>query len=255
MCQCRRCQLFGTWPRFKVHDCQACGFRFIDTNAVEYSPESQIHYEEPPTSPLRTDWPHIQRRVADVVRHKCEPGIALDIGCGRGEFIAALQQRGFECVGMDLNSERIARARAQFPMVEWRTGIASDLLSETRRFDVVTLFHCLEHIPDPKRALQDVRKVMAPGGLLAIEVPNVGGVEARLKGRTWHYYKEDHVNYFRTSDLLGLAPNLGLNVVDVRGYQHFSFPQNVWWKDAIKGAMATIGFKDVTSVFLTAEPD
>ena len=62
----------------------------------------------------------------------------------------------------------------------------------------------------------------------------------------------DHVNYFRPNDLHRLAADLDLTVLATRGYQHFSYPQRVLWKDAVKGVLAMVGFQDVVSVFLRA---
>ena len=71
-----------------------------------------------------------------------------------------------------------------------------------------------------------------------------------MKGKHWHYYKVDHVNYFRPADLLQVAEQAGLEVLGTRGYQHFSYPQDVLWKDVVKGALASVGFRDVISVFV-----
>jgi hypothetical protein len=85
-----------------------------------------------------------------------------------------------------------------------------------------------------------------------IEVPNAGGLHARLLGRRWHYYNVDHVGYYRLEHLKKLAGDLGLALLDARGYNHFSYPQGNAFKDAVKGALAGVGFEDVVSVFLQA---
>ena len=115
------------------------------------------------------------------------------------------------------------------------------------------MYHVLEHISDPREALKTAKALANPGALIVVEVPNVGGWDARWKRRNWHYYKVDHVSYFRVSDLLRLAADLDLTVLAIRGYQHFSYPQDVLWKDLIKGAMGWLGFQDVVSAFLRAK--
>ena len=117
-------------------------------------------------------------------------------------------------------------------------------------YDVIVSNHVLEHIPNPRAALATVKALANPGALVVVEVPNAGGWEARLKGRRWHYYKVDHVNYFRPPHLKRLAQQCGLEVVGLKGYQHFSYPQDVLWKDAVKGLLGWLGFQDVISVFL-----
>ena len=134
--------------------------------------------------------------------------------------------------------------------VGWRCASTAELAAMPGRFDVLTMYHVLEHVPNPKAVLAGLKALTAPGALIVIEVPNVGGWEARFKGAHWHYYKVDHVNYFRIRDLRVLAADLDLVVLGVRGYQHFSYPQDVLWKDVVKGALGWLGFQDVATIFL-----
>jgi SAM-dependent methyltransferase len=250
LCASETTDIFARWPDYSVLQCRSCGFRFIDTDAPDYPQSAQYFYDESSIGQTRPDQPHIQRRVRDVLRFAKPPGRALDIGCGKGEVALALRYKGFDCMGIDMKPRVIEHLQAAHPEVVWRCAMTSDLAGLDEKFDVITMYHVLEHIPDPKAALATVKALAKPGALIVIEVPNVGGREAWLSGPRWHYYKVDHVNYFRLGDLLSLAGNLDLKVLGVRGYQHFSYPQDVLWKDFIKGALALIGFKDVISVFL-----
>lgn len=235
---------------FTILQCRLCGFRFIDTAAPEYPTIAQYVYDEVDIEPIDVKQPHIQRRVRDILRFKQPPGRALDIGCGKGEVAVALNHRGFECAGIDMKPRIISYLRTHSPQVRWRCAEVSELAGLSERFDVLTMYHVLEHIPNPKAALATVKALANPGALIVIEVPHVGGWGARLTGSRWHYYKIDHVNYFRVRDLRALARAVDLQVLGVRGYQHFSYPQNVLWKDLIKGVLGRIGFQDVISVFL-----
>lgn len=242
--------VFAAWPDFSVLQCRDCGFRFVDTAALYYPQNAQFAFDEPVSGPLRPDWPHIQRRVRDVLRFTLPPGRVLDIGCGKGELALALHEKGFECSGVDMKPDAISYLRTHCPQVSWHCIATGALAALGKHFDVLTLYHVFEHVADSRATLATVKALANPGGLIVIEVPNVGGLEARLKGRRWHYYKADHVNYFRESDLRRLAAELDLTVLGVRGYQHFSYPQNIVWKDMLKGALGWLGFQDVISVFL-----
>jgi SAM-dependent methyltransferase len=253
LCFSTKQEIYSAWPDFTVRQCRDCGFRFVDTSAPEYPRDAQYAYDETEIGTIRPRQPHIQRRVSDVLRFKQPPGRALDIGCGKGEFAIALQEKGFECAGIDMKPRVISHLQTHFPQIVWRCALTSDLAPMPERFDVLTMYHVLEHISDPRAALGTVKALANPGALIVIEVPHAGGWAARLKGPRWHYYKVDHVSYFRGSDLLRLAADLGLTVLDIRGYQHFSYPQSVLWKDLIKGAMGWLGFQDVVSVFLRSK--
>ena len=243
---------YASWPEFSVHQCSECGFRFVDTTRAHDSQDARSANDQPVTTAPLPGLPHIQRRVRDVLHFKQPPGRALDVGCGRGELALALHDRGFESSGIDMQAGVIDYLRAHCPQVSWHCASIVNLAGMAERFDVLTLYHVLEHVADPGATLAMVRGLANPGALIVIEVPNVGGLEAKLKGRRWHYYQADHLHYFRIRDLQRLAAQLGLQVLEVRGYQHFSYPQDVWWKDRVKSAVGWLGFQDVISVFLRA---
>ncbi len=250
LCSSLEARDYAAWPTFAVLQCRDCGFRFVNTAAPSYPRDAQFIHDEPRSGNIEPGLPHIRRRVRDILRYKQAPGRALDIGCGWGELALGLQEKGFESVGLDMKPQRISHLQAHFPQTAWRVGLTTDLASSPERFDVLALYHVLEHVPNPKEVLASVKALAKPGALIVIEVPHVGGWESRLKGRRWHYYNVDHVTYFRTSDLRRLASDLDLEVLDIRGYQHFSYPQDVLWKDCIKGALGWLGFQDVVSMFL-----
>jgi 2-polyprenyl-3-methyl-5-hydroxy-6-metoxy-1,4-benzoquinol methylase len=252
MCGDGRSNRFARWSNFKIETCLTCGFRYIDTSAPEYPADAQYHYDEAEIGPIDPKRPHIQRRVRDVLRFRHLPAHALDIGCGKGETALALEKAGFSVTGIDMKSRVMAHLQARYPEVSWRCAATSELAGLSERFDVLTMYHVLEHIADPRMALARVKALANPGALIVIEVPNVSGWKARLQGQRWGYYKIDHVNYFRPTDLHRLAADLDLTVLATRGYQHFSYPQDVQWKDTIKGMLGLIGFQDVVSVFLRA---
>ena len=252
ICGSSKSSVSNTWENFAVQQCHECGFRFIDTSSPAYPRDAQYTFDEAEIGPIRPSLPHVQRRVRDILALRKAPGRALDIGCGRGEVSIALSQRGFRCMGIDMKPKLIEHLQSHFPQIEWRCGTTADLVESNDRFDVVTMYHVLEHISEPRKVLSEAKTLTEPGALIVVEVPNVGGLEARLKRRDWHYYKVDHVGYYRVRDLQRIALDLGLRIVAIRGYQHFSYPQDVLWKDIIKGAMARVGFQDVVSVFLEA---
>jgi 2-polyprenyl-3-methyl-5-hydroxy-6-metoxy-1,4-benzoquinol methylase len=253
ICDASRGEVVLQWQDFSITQCAECGFRHVDTRTPEYPANAQYTFDQPgQLPPSNPELPHIRRRVRDVLDFKQAPGRALDVGCGKGEVSLALHASGFECTAVDMKPELINQLAQRYPAVSWSTASFDDLRAAGESFDLITLYHVLEHIPKPAKVLLDLRRLARPGAVFAVEVPNVGGLEALLRGRDWHYYKVDHVNYFRRNDLTRLAAKVGLKVLDIRGYQHFSYPQDVLWKDLVKGGAAKLGFQDVISIFLTA---
>ncbi len=97
----------------------------------------------------------------------------LEIGCGTGAMLHHIRSLGADAVGIDIRGEAIEQARRQYgdmPMMEM-TGDRLEFPDGS--FDVVVSFDVLEHIPDTDRHLREVRRVLAPAGVYALQTPNL----------------------------------------------------------------------------------
>jgi SAM-dependent methyltransferase len=103
----------------------------------------------------------------------------IDIGCGGGSFLAAARDLGYEVTGMEPSSQ--GRANVERQGIDVHASLAP-LLEGKRRFDVVTLWHVLEHIPDLAQVLQDIRNLMDKDAVLLVAVPNIKSARAWLLG-------------------------------------------------------------------------
>lgn len=109
----------------------------------------------------------------------------LDIGCGNGTFLYLAQKNGFQAHGMDASPQAVQVACRQYGLLV-RRGVLGEEVWPGHRFDFVTMFHVLEHVPDPRRALGYAGTLLQPGGRLLIQVPNVGSIQARLFRERWY---------------------------------------------------------------------
>ena len=98
----------------------------------------------------------------------------LDVGCGLGFFSRALRARGAEVLACDIGQELLERVRTTVGCQCVRAD-ALALVDQfgVERFDVVLSSECIEHTPSPERALQQMARVLKPGGRLAVSTPNV----------------------------------------------------------------------------------
>ncbi|MFL6596217.1 MAG: class I SAM-dependent methyltransferase, partial [Chthoniobacterales bacterium] len=121
-------------------------------------------------SPRRWEW----GVVHDMLKEENSAISLLDIGCGDGQFLELLEDlprvRG---IGLDTTAASIAKCRDRG--VEAHQGTINDYLQRAPdragRYDVVTAFHCLEHVPDPSRFLSEMLTLLAPGGRLLVSTP------------------------------------------------------------------------------------
>ncbi|MDQ3198593.1 MAG: class I SAM-dependent methyltransferase [Verrucomicrobiota bacterium] len=148
-----------------------------------------------------------QRRL-EVVRRYCPGGKLLDVGTGDGRFLAAARDAGYIVAGTEVSESgaRFARDRG----LEVYMGQITDVALPDQSFDVVTLWHVLEHVPDPGALLRRVRSCLRPRGTLVVAVPNEENFFLRrrfglAKGSPFDpliFGGEIHLTYFRPATLL-----------------------------------------------------
>ncbi len=99
-------------------------------------------------------------------------GTLLDVGCGMGDFCVLAREAGFRVAGTEVSHQaaEFGRSRCGLRIEPW--GV-DEIAFGGETFDILTMWHVLEHLPDPLRALRRLRGLLAEGGILAIEVPNV----------------------------------------------------------------------------------
>jgi len=92
----------------------------------------------------------------------------LDVGCGRGDLCAAAAKRGASPLGVDLAEGMVDAARDAHPDLQFRRGDAEDLPLETASFDAALAAFVVNHLPHPERGAAELRRVVRPGGRVAV---------------------------------------------------------------------------------------
>lgn len=111
----------------------------------------------------------------------------LECGAGPGFLLRALEQGcpGARLVGLDIDAELLDFARGQARKAAFVHADAMRLPFEDRSYDAVVALHVVEHLGCPEAFLREARRVLRPGGLLALATPNPRGIGARVMGRRW----------------------------------------------------------------------
>ena len=151
----------------------------------------------------------------------------LDVGCGDGRFLKAMAARGWSGEGIETDSIAAGLARERSGATIYETPLENTPFAEAT-FDLVSLLHVLEHVPNPRQTLSTAYRLLRPGGKLLLALPNVRCVEASLFGRSW--YPLDlprHYWGFRQETLVRLAEECGFVAPALR-YLPFMFaPQSL----------------------------
>jgi SAM-dependent methyltransferase len=141
-------------------------------------------------------------------------GRLLDVGCGSGELLQHFTAQGWEPYGIDPSAAAVAAARRRG--AEAHEGTLQDHPWRDETFEAIVFQHSLEHVVDPVAALEEARSLLAPGGVLAIAVPNWSSWQRSLfRGRWFVLDLPRHQQHFSPRALTGLAKKLGLEVEDV----------------------------------------
>jgi SAM-dependent methyltransferase len=166
------------------------------------------------------------RRRALLGRH---PGRVLDVGCGDGDFLADLRRLGWEGYGTEFSEVACELTRARG--INVRQGSLRSAGFPDRFFDVVTIWHVLEHLPEPAAELAEARRILRDDGLLVLEVPNSGCLTFQLcQERWWPLDIPRHLQHFTPATLARLLDRSGFTSLR---------RQNFHYADV---ALATISF-------------
>ncbi len=144
----------------------------------------------------------------------------LDVGCGRGVLLHGFLEEGVEALGIE-------RGGAGFEEIQGIEALSlDDLVASGRTFDVIVIWHVLEHLHEPQDSLVKCRQLLADGGSLFIEVPNFGSLQAKLfRARWFHLDLPRHLFHFTPASLLLILNKAGFSVESVGT---FSFDQNLY---------------------------
>jgi len=202
--------------------CESCGFTGRedriedDVRAIyetgAYTEVRRFEYSDPET--LRDRRRQARVRLGYVAPH-ASSGRLLDVGAAGGVFVEQALGRGFDAEGVEPTPEFAAFARDTLGVPVRTTTVEQAELADAS-LDVVTMWHVLEHVPDPVGVLSLLHDALRRGGVMALEVPNAAGHLARSQGRAWASLEPDvHVNQFGPRSLGAALERAGFDVVDI----------------------------------------
>lgn len=161
----------------------------------------------------------IQQKLKLVLKQQKSKGILLDIGCGTGDFLAAAKATGWQIKGYEPNEK--ARNIAHKKGVEL-THSTQDLIENS--VDVITMWHVLEHVPDVKQQIAELKRLIKPGGTIIIAVPNYKSYDAKHYQNFWAAYDVPrHLWHFSKKSIQSLFAEQNLELVQVKPMWFDSF--------------------------------
>lgn len=144
-------------------------------------------------------------------RYGTQGGRLLEVGSGLGHLAGQLED-AFETYGIDLNHWAVKQSKAVVNTTRLETASAQDLPFADDSFNVVIIKHIVEHLPDPARAIREIGRVVAPGGILILATPNLGSLLKPWKGARWIGYQDPtHISLKPPEEWLSLIREAGFS--------------------------------------------
>lgn len=227
-----------TLETFAILECPACGLSCTDPKPDDLA-KYYRDYHGGRHGITNTFCTNRRMRILRRLAGRRAGKRLLDIGCGEGTFLLAAKAEGWSVAGTEMNP---AAARAVGLEVQAELSSVGTLAP----FNCITLWHSLEHMPDPRATLREARNVLAPDGILVIAVPDAGGFQALVFGAKWlHLDVPRHLYHFNRPSLGDLLRREGFAMVR-EWHQEFEYDLLGWSQSALNyGPMAPNLFFDL----------
>lgn len=201
---------------YTFYECRDCGFIFVaptpklsgvytDTEMPEFGEGEGVwnaHY------------------LSSINEHSSGKGTLLEIGFGNGSFLQLAHEDGWEVHGIDMGESLVRYATEDLQLPNIKVGSVEDHSYPENFFDVVTGFNFIEHVPNPRKTLEEIWRILRPDGVLALMCPNIAGIYHRLMPEilgtndplqiTW--VPPYHLSYFTKTSFRILLESVGFAV-------------------------------------------
>ncbi len=157
----------------------------------------------------------LDRDFRNIPHAPSKGGRLLDVGFGDTGFLENARAAGWEVVGIDPDPEVVSKGLQRgFTVFQ---GDLDTLNEKSSYFDVITMSHVIEHVHEPRTSLQQVYRLLKPGGSVWIETPNIKSLGHDHFGRHWRGLEPPrHLVIFSTQSLTGLLRETGFNTIRMR---------------------------------------
>jgi 2-polyprenyl-3-methyl-5-hydroxy-6-metoxy-1,4-benzoquinol methylase len=218
----------GLW--FAVVQCQECGLCFTNPRPSpatigRFYPAVYLPHRTPTRRKRRRrsakrilSWPRKCSERQALPWHG--QGRLLDFGCGGGSFLDRMNRQGWRVTGLDACRPAVQRVQADLGL----RALAGTLPHPELRpgeFDVITMWHSLEHVHAPLQTLREAHRLLASGGKLLVAVPNIDSLPFRWFGRAWFGLDlPRHLTHFAPWTLRLMLERAGFRAAPVRMIRH-----------------------------------
>jgi SAM-dependent methyltransferase len=197
---------------FRYLECARCGSVFVADVPADLGSYYGSGY-----APYKSRDPAVFEKMVEAERPKLEivSSVArgralLEVGAASGAFAVLAQRNGFDVTAIEMDADSCSFMRTN-GIAAVESADVVQAVGALPAFDVIVMWHAIEHLPNPAEAFRALAAKLRPGGVLVIAAPNPGSLEFRVFGRLWvHVDAPRHLTLIPRSALDQLARSAGL---------------------------------------------
>ncbi len=228
-CQNSPCVIKYVTEGIRVVKCKSCGFVYVQNPVrADVNPQNYNSYFENAaiieknSQNVEPEWEsswNIYHRRIGLLKSIIPQGRLLEIGCGRGYFLHLAKENGYDVKGIEISPVAAQYAKSKYD-IDVLTGDMEKHNPLNTSFDIITLWHVLEHFYDPAAVLQKVYKMLNAGGNLIVEVPNLNSLKFQLAGESNRWtggnHPRYHLSFFTIDSLRKMLKKSGFTGIKVK---------------------------------------
>lgn len=222
---------FFCQKEFSIYRCSNCGLKFTNPRPADielgdyYKSEEYISHSNTSKSLIAFMYKIVRTftlgQKERYIRKFVSRGTILDFGCGTGHFLHYCKSKGWKGLGYEPD-----QSAAEFARSRGLTVYSNDsgLLFDNQKFDIITLWHVLEHLPDLKGTISSLAKSLQTNGFLIVAVPNPESYDAKIYEKYWAAYDlPRHLYHFNSSNLKQLFKEFNFELMQTKAMYFDSF--------------------------------
>lgn len=223
----------------KIKCCVSCGHCQLDP--IPSAKEEKIFYDENKQAKninVKYEIPILrerskfdtERRIKTVSKLISKKEKILDVGSGYGFFLEGLLKNNYNITGIEVSKER-RKISKKISNAELLNVNLNNEKPSIGKYDLIVIFHVLEHVAQPINFLKKLRKYLKPKGRILVEVPNLLDFQININEsyRKW-YWQRAHLQYFSPNNLKIVLKKSGFKKIRIFGNQRYSIENMIYWK-------------------------
>ena len=213
--------LFLTGEAFEIQECLKCGLLFTeprpDPNSIGkyYQSEEYYSHQENKNGFIPRIYETVKgfnlKKKYKLATKGMTKGRMLEIGCGAGDFLKVMENKGWNCTGIEPSENAKAIARKKVKEQLYNPEDINSLPDES--FDLITMWHVLEHVDNLKEEIMHLERLLKKGGRLVLALPNFKSADAEYYREYWAAYDVPrHLNHFCRESINNIFKNTTLKL-------------------------------------------